>query len=288
MKAILISNPVSGGTSRKNLESAMGQLGSMGVDLDVMYTTCPGDATRLAALAVEQNPDLNISAGGDGTINETINGMAGNPVPLAILPLGTTNVLAREAGIPRDPTGAAKAAVERTPRKISLGRIQAEGMSRYFVLMAGVGFDALSVYNLSNRFKKLTGKLAYVASGLSALAGWKAPALTVRTADGTYPCASVIVSNAKRYGGDFIVAPDADISSDELHVTVLEGPSRLDLLRLTFGILRGNHTRLRGIRYFTASNISVDGPAHVQLDGDHVGTSPVEISIEPDALSLVY
>ncbi len=288
-QAVLIANPASGTASGGGLERAREVISSHDIDLDILHTTAPGDATRLAAYAVEQSPDLIFAAGGDGTINEVINGMAGSQTPLAILPLGTANVLAQELGLPLEPASAAKEALSRSPRRITLGLVRKADESRYFVLMAGIGFDAQAVYNLNTSLKKRTGKLAYVVSGFKTLFSWSPHPLLIRADGRDYRGASVIISNTRKYGGGFVVAPDADITSPDLRVILLEGMGRMDVLRLSLGIVAGGrHTSLKGVRYFTAKRIVIESSAPLQLDGDRAGHSPLEVSAMPDSLSIVF
>jgi diacylglycerol kinase (ATP) len=284
---VLITNPSSGTTSRGKVEQTIRHIESQGAEVEVLYTEAPGHATELAARAVPSAPDLIITAGGDGTINEVINGMARSNVPLAILPAGTANVLARETGISKDPA-AFRAIFERKHRRIALGLITYEGKSRYFALMAGFGFDALSVYNLNLSLKKRSGKFAYVVSGFHTLATWKAVPITLQTEGRELICSNVIISNVSRYGGGFIVAPRADITVPEFQVTALTGMGRSDILRFAAGIVAGRPGSMRDVEHFTATHITLNGETHIQIDGDHAGTSPAQVDIVPDALTLVY
>lgn len=287
-RAVLITNPSSGTTSKNKIEKALNLLKSKGIEVDILFTNAPGHATELAARATEGAPDLIIAAGGDGTINEVINGMALSRVPLGFLPLGTANVLARETGIPKDPEAAVAIMGNRSPRRIALGRITYGGISRYFVLMAGLGFDALSVYNLSHSLKKSSGKFAYVASGFHTLATWKASPISLHVNGKEILCSNVIISNARKYGGGFIIAPQADITVPEFHVTALTNMGRYDILKLTAGILTRRTKGMRGVEHFTSNHIELEGEARIQIDGEYVGKSPAQVTAVPDALSLIY
>jgi diacylglycerol kinase (ATP) len=256
--------------------------------VEVLHTCSSGHATELAARTVQEAPDLIVAAGGDGTVNEVVNGMALSAIPLAILPFGTTNVLALETGIPRDAAGATAVAIERPARKIALGHVSFGGSSRYFALMSGFGFDALSVYNMNKALKKRTGKLAYIVSGFRTLARWNPVPITLRCDGRELLCSNVLINNGRKYAGEFMLAPDADIADPRLHVIALSGMTRLDILKFTIGILTGKHVAMRGIEHFTVSRAELSGPVHIQLDGEHVGKTPAEVSIVPDALSLVY
>ena len=171
---VLIGNPAARGASTKKFGSASAFLQTKGFDTEILFTEKSGDAIRLAEETARKRPFAVMAAGGDGTINEVINGMAGSDVPLAILPLGTTNVLAKELGIPENITGALDKAVSQKPRTVSLGRIELNPDSdssffRYFCLMAGIGFDGEAVYGINTAVKKRSGKAAYVFSGIKNL-----------------------------------------------------------------------------------------------------------------------
>lgn len=161
---ILIGNPAARGASHKKFESASVFLQGKGFGTKILLTEKSNDATRIASEAVMEKPYAIIAAGGDGTINEVINGMVKSDVPLAILPLGTTNVLAKELGIPEYINGAMEAIVSRKPRTVSLGRIELNpgtdsAYARYFCLMAGIGFDGKAVHDINNAVKKSPARL---------------------------------------------------------------------------------------------------------------------------------
>jgi len=285
---VVIANPASGRASRKDLEKAEALISAQGFRPEVLFTSAAGDGTRLAREAARTNPRLVIAAGGDGTINEVLNGLAGTAVPMAVLPLGTANVLARELGIPRDVEKAVDTALAGTPRKACLGRISFEGRERFFCLMAGIGYDAETVYNVETRAKKLTGKLAFILSGISTILSWD-PAELVVTVDGSrHVCHSLIASNSRKYAGDFDFAPGADITAPLLHVFLVRGRKRLDILKFAAAVLAGRHLSMKGVAYLEATEVEVEGSAPIQTDGEFIGLSPARIRVEPGALSLVY
>ncbi len=185
-----------------------------------------------------------MAAGGDGTINEVINGMAGSDVPLAILPLGTTNVLAKELGIPEDLKGAMDTAVSRKPRTVSLGRIELNpetdsAFSRYFCLMAGIGFDGEAVHGMNKAVKKRSGKAAYIFSGLKNLLRYSPNQLFYNIDGKEYTGFSSITGKASKYGGNFKITPDADLSDPFLYTCIFQGNRRRDLLRYVFKVITG-------------------------------------------------
>lgn len=289
---VLIANPTAYKASLKKIEQAAAFLRTRGLDVALYLTERKGDAEEFARAASGRgnvSVSFLIAAGGDGTVNEVVNGAAGTGVPVAVLPLGVTNVLAKELGIPEQLEGALEIAVNGKPRSVSLGRISLDdGKSRYFCLMAGIGFDALAVRGLNPRLKRISGIGAHLISGAKALIGWRPERLTFTVDGRRFEGYSAVVAKAKKYGGDFLIAPDADIREPALYLTIMHGRRRLDILRYATGILRGRHLRLGDITHIKAEAVRVEGRAPVQLDGDHEGSTPASITVVPDAAKLVY
>ena len=290
---ILIGNPAARAASLKKFESASFFLREKGFDTKILLTEKSNDATRLAGEAVREKPYAIIAAGGDGTINEVINGMVGSAIPLAILPLGTTNVLAKELGIPEYVTKAMETAVSRKPRTVSLGRIELDpdmdsSASRYFCLMAGIGFDGEAVYGLNAAVKKKSGKAAYIFSGIKNLLHY-APNQLFYNIDGKeYTGFSSITGKAGKYGGNFKITPDADLSEPFLYTCIFHGNRRRDLLRYVFKIVTGGLFGEKDVTYLKSTSIEVLGTAHIQIDGDYLGVTPARISVARDALKIIY
>jgi len=290
---VLISNPAARGASSKKFRSASAFLQAKGFDTEILLTEKSGDATRLAEETVGKRPFAIMAAGGDGTINEVINGMAGSDVPLAILPLGTTNVLAKELGIPEYINGAMETAVSRKPRTVSLGRIELNpetdfAYSRYFCLMAGVGFDGESVHDINTSVKKRSGKAAYIFSGIKDLLNYSPNQLFFNIDGKEYAGFSSITGKAGKYGGNFKITPDADLSDPFLYTCIFQGNRRIDLLRYVFKVMTGRLFDERDIVYLKSASVEVLGTAHIQIDGDYLGVTPAKITVEKDALQIIY
>ncbi len=292
MKSLLIiSNPVARKASDRKVAMASYYLQSKGYKVDVLFTQRKGDAERIARDAAEKPPAIIVAAGGDGTFNEVINGLAGTDIPVGILPLGTTNVMAREIGVPEDVRGAMEIVVRKPPRLVSLGKVilrQEKPHARYFGLMAGIGYDGETVCRIRESLKKISGKGAYVLSGLSTLAGLHASELTFTTRGNAYTGYSAIIGNAARYGGDFRVTPDATLTDPVLYACIFQGRSRLDIIRYVTGVLVGKHLKMKDVAYVPAEKIEISGTAHVQIDGDYLGMTPATIEVVPDALRLIF
>jgi YegS/Rv2252/BmrU family lipid kinase len=289
---VIISNPLARGSSVRKILQASAYLQKRGFATDVLCTEKKDHATDLARKAVKSAPYCIIAAGGDGTINEVLNGMIRSETPLAILPLGTSNVLAKELSIPESVDGAMERIVSGRLRTVSLGKVRAltgtASISRYFSLMAGIGFDAMAVLGADRNIKKISGEGAYILSGISNLIRYSPDELHFTIDSAVYSGYSAIIGKAGRYGGHFRVTPDADIHDPSFYLCIFKGRRRIDLLRYAAGVILGSHLRQSDIIYLQAREIGVSGHAHIQIDGDYLGTTPAEISIEKDALNLVY
>ncbi|MEW6571119.1 MAG: diacylglycerol kinase family protein [Nitrospirota bacterium] len=289
---IIISNPVAKRASGKKVNKAFNYLRSQGYNVEVSCTEQKNHAEHLAKEAIRKSPALIIAAGGDGTFNEVINGVAGTEIPVAILPMGTTNVLAKELDIPENVIGAMKLAVTRTPRKISLGKIiifdGSSQLSRYFILMAGIGFDGEAVRGLNERFKKISGKGAYIFSGIQTLIRFRPEELTLSMEGKNYTGYSAVVGKAAKYGGHFKITPDAKLTDPALYVCVFKSKRRVAIIRYFFGVLTGSHLRFKDVEYIRTDTVKIKGRAHVQLDGDYFGMTPAELTVAPHIANLIF
>lgn len=281
----LIANPVAGGDARRRIERARAWLQGRGCAVDLTLTGARGDAREAAAAAREGGFDRIVAAGGDGTLNEVINGLAPCATPLAFLPLGTTNVFALEAGIPFEVEKACAVALEGEARPVCLGMA---GETR-FLLMAGVGFDAQVVYGVDLRLKRLTGKLAYVVGALAALRQRRlAPLELVDETGAVHRGYDAVIGNCRCYGGKFSFTPQASLDADRLDVCLLLRPGRLGLLAAAATLLRGRSPVppaalcLQG-REFTLRGEGVP----VQIDGDYLGKLPMTFRAVFGEISLV-
>jgi len=288
----LINNPEAKKSSERKIMLASRFLRSRGYKVDVFFTTHRGHAESIAREALDKSPSVIIAAGGDGTFNEVVNGIAGSEVPMAILPLGTTNVLAKELGIPENVEGAMEVAVGRTPKTVSLGKIvitrHSSLVTRHFCLMAGFGFDGEAVFGINETFKKFSGKGAYIYNGIKTLYKFDPGELTFDVDGKSYSGFSAIVGKASRYGGNFRVTPDARLTDPALYICIFKGKKRLDIFRYVIGIATGSHLGFKDVEYLKAEKIQIDGNAYIQLDGDYFGKTPAKIEVAPDIVRLVF
>lgn len=301
----IIYNPAARRASSEKIKRASAFLQKKGFVPELLMTVKRGDAEAFAREAVSRNPWAIIAAGGDGTINEAINGMVRSDVPLAVLPLGTTNVLAKELGIPEDVEGALETAVTAGAKTVSLGKIvlRANGSStasgdqsarhfppvpRYFCLMTGIGFDAKTVHDVNTSIKKISGRGAYILSGIRNVMEYPAGEVFFRIDGREYSGYSAIVCKASRYGGNFRAAPDASLLDPGLYTCIFKGARRIDLLRYVSGVVRGTHLKYSDVLYLKSAEVEVLSHAHMQADGDYLGTSPAAISVAEKALRIIW
>ncbi len=289
---VLIANPVAKRSSPKKIERAVELLRSSGRTLTVHLTENRGDAEKVARSASERGASLIIAAGGDGTFNEVINGTARTDSVMAILPMGTTNVLAKELGIPEDVETAVELALSGEAHLVSLGSLtitlRQTIVTRFFCLMAGIGFDGEAVYSANLSLKKYSGKGAYVLSGIRTLVRYAPDEMTFIVDGRRYTGYSAIIGKASKYAGHFRITPDASLVNPDLYVFIMHGRRPADMLRYALGMLRGRHLAFKDVTYLRAHSVRVEGNARIQTDGDYIGTAPAEIGVVPEALKLVY
>lgn len=288
--ALLIANPVAKRFSEKRIKKAIDLLSANGIDVDLRMTSFKGEAETLARNLSGYGYSVIIAAGGDGTFNEVINGLALKGVPLAILPMGTTNVLAKELEIEEDTQGAIMRIINGREHTLSLGLInlQSPPLSRYFCLMAGIGFDGEAVWGCNDRLKRPLGKGAYILSGLKTLLRFCPEPLTFSFDSRSIIGYSAIIGKASKYGGNFKITPDASLFNKELYIYLMHSKRRLDILRYVLSILLGRHIGLKDTSYLKAIEISIEGRAKVQIDGDYIGQTPATVRVVPDAIPIVF
>lgn len=286
MKIKLIANPVAGGDARHKIERAVACLQAGGATVELSLTEKRGDAMQAAAAAKQAGFDRVVAAGGDGTLNEVINGLAPSPIPLAFIPFGTTNVFALEVGIPFDVEQACAMALCGEPRPVCLGLA---GDTR-FLLMAGIGFDAEVVAGVNLALKRRVGKLAYLVSSLKVLLRSGLDRVEVVDEQGRrYQGCSAIIGNGRYYGGRFSITPAASLQDDTLEVCLFRRQGRLGFLASMVKVAFGRPLSERDAWRFKGRELTVTGAkAAVQLDGDYHGRLPETFYAAFGELLLVY
>jgi diacylglycerol kinase (ATP) len=284
-RLLIIFNPTAGGRRRRRFEAVLAELRRLGCAPTICETARRGDAEQLAASADPTRYDALVVAGGDGTINEAVNGLRAD-LPLAIVPLGTANVLAAEIGLPTDPDAVARTIALGRPQPISVGTAN----GRRFILMAGTGFDAHVVRTVDLGLKRWLGKGAYALSILRQLLAFGFPEYLVRIDGQTWRAASVLVANAHYYGGRFVCAPAADLRTPTLEVCLFERRGRVSAIGYALAMLTGRLPKLRSYRIVTADKVQISGGEGepVQGDGDIITHLDATIEVVPEAISLLY
>lgn len=289
---LVIFNPAAGTRRRRRrLARFLAALEAGGASVRLLRTTGPGDAQGLARAAAEapERPQVLLVAGGDGTINEAINGLLSAeapPLPLGLLPLGTANVLAGELGLPRDPARAAAVILAGRQRAVALGTAN----GRAFALMAGVGFDAAVVANLDPALKRRLRQGAYVLETLRQACRFPFPLYRVETAEGErFAARSVIACKAARYGGPFRLARDESLERPRLTLALFQQGGLLAVLRFGLALVTGRLHRCRGLRLVETQGARIEGPSgeSVQGDGDIIAALPLVLGVRPAALRLL-
>jgi YegS/Rv2252/BmrU family lipid kinase len=281
----VIFNPTAGWRRRRRLARVLACLGEGGASFSLYETRAPGDAEAHARTLDPATCDAVVAAGGDGTINEVLNGLGPAAPPLGIVPLGTANVLATELGLPRDPPGIARYLAGGRPVPAYLG--SANG--RRFAMMAGIGYDARVVEALDLRLKRLAGKGAYVASALAALARHRPVRYEVELDGAMHEAAAMLIAKAHYYGGRFVIASRARLDEPIFQVALFGGAARFDLLRYAAAIGANRVERLADVRFVAAREVRVAGGdgERVQLDGDLGPTLPLRVNIVPNPVLLL-
>jgi diacylglycerol kinase (ATP) len=287
---VLIYNPTAG-RIRRNPESiiqrTIAALARGNLSPQRLPTHGPNTAAEVAREAVGQGADLVLVLGGDGTINEVVQGLADSGVPLGVLPGGTANVLANELGLGSRPEVAANKLISWTPRPVALGRITTDPLgSRYFLMMCGAGLDADVVYDVHAGFKAVAGKLAYWAAGFGRF-GRSLDQLEVRVDGQVYRCGFALVSRVKNYGGDLEIASGASLTRDDFEVVLFEGTNSIRYAWYMLGVAVKRVQKMRGVRVLRATRVEILSATPVQVDGEFIGRQAVAIDIVPGAIHLL-
>jgi len=290
----LISNPNAGRGGRQRAAEVArfcALLAARGVAVEVLNTTAPHDATRLAREAASAGAREIVVAGGDGTINEALQGLVGTGVRLGVWPAGTANVLARELGLPFDLRGVVEVIARGQTRRIYTGCATDEqtGARRYFCLMAGIGLDASIVAQVRTPLKRRVGKGAFWVAGLSLLARWRPASFNVEVGGETYTATFAAIGKTAHYGGGFAVTPRARLDKAEFELCLVSFYGRLRYLRLLAHTKRpqGVTRPLDRVRFIRATQVRASGDAPVQVDGELIGRLPMTFEIVPEPIEVL-
>lgn len=297
-RGILIYNPTAG---QRDLQSRMSELidrmRARGLELVNTPTTGQGHATEIVRTFLARGIDVVVVCGGDGTISEAASGLAGSEVPLAVLPGGTSNVLAREIGIPFDLEQAEALLLEGLPRSVRVVRAN----DRPFLLWAGTGLDARVMGRMNQALKRRLGRAGIFVTAAYEFFTYEFPRLEVAVDGVAYEATFAVVCHARHYGGKWIIAPEASLASDTLDVMLFSGRSRWSFYRLfqemerrrlghledgIARIVRGREVRVRSLEDYEVE-VHVDGDCVLQTPITcRAGTETVRILAPPEAGGL--
>ncbi len=314
-RATLIANPTAGGGTERLIKKAYNLLVDRDIDVELLYTDHKGHAESIAREVVRglegrgteaPTGHIVIAAGGDGTYNEVANGLVHTQIPMAILPMGTTSVLAREIKIPLDIERSIRTLFDGVLIEANVGLIecygQGQGVRRYFLLMAGIGFDGDTVRAVDTDKKKKIGKFAYIFQGVRQFARYKGYNIQVHMAENRFiigkpdsvgpnwavlDCSNLIIGKGAHYGGPFTITADASLMDNYFFAFATKGKRRTDLIRQVIRIVFNRHHNLPDSRYFQTRRMYIEGNAPIQIDGDYIGTLPANLIVVERALRLL-
>ena len=294
MRICVIFNPAARGNKARRFKKFLNELSQQ---CALKATTAPGDARRFAQAAVATGYDVIAAAGGDGTVNEVLNGIGDEPdgfakTRLGVLPLGTVNVFARELKIPLKLERAWRVLKRANEMKIDLGRADfledRQPVQRYFMQLAGAGLDARAIELVSWKLKKSAGPLAYVVAGFQSLLEKQAQ-ITARAAGKTISGELLLLGNGRYYGGSFEIFPEAGLCDGQLEACAFPKVDLPALAKLVPKFLLQRKLSEHRVQRLTGEAIELtsDLPAAFELDGEWVGHLPARFSVERQQLRVV-
>lgn len=307
-KAALLYNPLSGRRRERRLadvETAAAVLRQAGVEVVLDPTRGQADATGQVHHAIAHGCDTIFACGGDGTVHDVLQGMVGGRVSLGIIPLGTANALAHDLQLPRSAGAAARSSLTAKPRRVAVGRVEYQDLegnrgSRFFTVAAGVGLDAHLFYKLNPLVKGHLGMAAYYALATRLWLTHHMPSFAVEVEpEGQAEVSQLLAVRIRNFGGVLReLAPGASLDRDQLRLVLLRTRSRVAYLRYVLRGLLGARWQVDGIdlldsvklrcRSLTEAEDTISAQRiFVEADGELLGTLPAEISIVPDALTLL-
>jgi diacylglycerol kinase (ATP) len=294
-KVVLIANPKAGQGGPERRQEALQRFCALmkdrGINIEVRPTAGPRDATRLAAEAVREGFPEVIVSGGDGTINEALQGLVGSGVRLAVWPRGTANVLGRELRLPRQLDQLADVIAAGHVRRAHVGRVTIErsGEERYFLLMAGIGIDAAIVDRVRPEFKKRVGKAAFWYAGLENFARWRPKTFVLEINGEQHSATFAALGKTPRYGGNLAITPRARLDQAHFEISLIQSAHRLRYLKLLpFAMFGGIPESMKGITYLRASEVRATGDdVLVQIDGELIGSLPMTFNVTPHVIEMV-
>ena len=287
MDTYLFVNPESGHHTAKRLKLTLERLRKSAILPEVFEVRTPHEIYACCRTINKiHSHHLVIVAGGDGTFNAVVNGLKPGSATLAVLPFGTSNVLAAEIGI-RNLDDALGRIADGKTRSLSVGLLEFEGRSHRFVLMAGIGLDGAVVRDVWPRAKRFLRQGAYALSALKNALAWDPAVLKISSPQADVTCHTAIICNASRYGGNFILSPESSPFSSGLSAVCVTGNSRRIYLNCITDLFNGTVETNKSIIQIHSSTFEVLGQRPIQIDGDFVGYGPAHISEFSDFAKII-
>ncbi len=287
-QVLIIYNPAAG--QSPDLAITLDRVANLWRDrgwiVSIAATTAPGDATLRSQQAAADGYNAVVAAGGDGTVNEVMNGLVGTSTALGVLPLGTVNIWAREMGLSMDMLKAATSLFDSQLTQIDVGMAG----NRYFLLMAGIGFDAAVTATVCSKEKKRLGAIAYVKQAIQVAWNFRGvrPKLRIDGKRVRGRLLMVIIGNSQLYGGVLKLTAHATVNDGLLDVCVIKGEGMLSAPRRLISIFARHYNRDPKVQYFQAKQIEIRGQngkaLPVQVDGDYLGKTPMNFRVVPNSL----
>lgn len=283
-RARLIYNPTAGREQfRKVLPLILDKLEQAGYETSAYATQGVGDAVQAARLASHRGHDLLVVAGGDGTLNEVINGLAAEEYrpQIGLIPAGTTNVLARELGIPRDFEAACEVIIKGEAIPVDVIKVN----DRYFIGVAGGGALTELTYEVPSRLKTILGQLAYYVKGIEKLVALQPTKMTIISPEKQFDeeIMLFLAANSASLGGFEKLAPQAKLDDGYLDVLAVRKVSMPEFLKLLTKVPRGEHVSDPHVTYFQTKSLTVsaEGEVWLNLDGEKKGQLPATFTVLP-------
>lgn len=287
MATYLFINPHSGRYDQRRIDTVVTRLNDTGLPPILCTVPATSDGPSIfQTINTSSEQPLVVVAAGDGTINAVVNGLNPQAATLAILPMGTSNVLAAELGIHSIDEGIDRIVAGKT-QAISVGVLEWEGDSRRFVLMAGIGFDGAVVRDVWLPGKSFLKQGAYAIAALLSCLRWDKSLIEISTPGHRFSCHSVIICNASRYGGSFTLAPECSVFSPGLEAVCVPKNNRRTYLRLVFELLGGRLATSLSLTRFPADGCEIRGRKPIQIDGDFIGYSPARLKRVADFARII-
>ena len=311
-KVSVLYNSRSGGRRsqrQSDLQSVLKILRGAGAEASLTLTTSSADAADQARKSIADGCDTVFACGGDGTVHDVLQGMVGTRATLGVIPMGTANALAHDLGLPLEPARAVEAVLNGELRRIAVGRVEVQGFQgsrtvRYFTVAVGVGVDAHLFYKLHSGMKQRMGMAAYYAKAWQLWFGHDMQEFVIEHegaggAEQRMGVTELLAVRIRNFGGVLReLAPGASLDRNDLRLVICQTSSRLAYLRYVTRSLLGANWKVPGVEllhsegircdYLEAVQNTADQPrVYVEADGELVGTLPADISIIPDALTLL-